>query len=55
MTNAVRPFLNAEENKTRLKLMTKKMRLKDDELQLKRKKLQAEVPRLQPNIQLNQS
>ena len=55
MTNVVRPFLNAEENKTRLKLMTKKTRLKDDELQLKRKKLQAEVPRLQPNIQLNQS
>jgi len=55
MTNAVRPFLNAEENKTRLKLMTKKMRLKDDELQLKRKNLQAEVPRLQSNIQLNQS
>jgi hypothetical protein len=54
MTNAVRPFLNAEENKTRLKLMTKKMRLKDDELQLKRKKLQAEGLRLQPNIQLNQ-
>lgn len=54
MTNAVRPFLDAEQNKTRLKLMTRKMRRKDDELQLQRKKLQGKGLLLQPHIQLNQ-
>ena len=54
MTNAVRPFLDARENKTRLKLMARKIRLKDDELQLKRKKRQEKAPLLQPHIQLNQ-
>ncbi len=57
-TKVVRPFLEAEQNKARLELMTSKMRLKDDELELKRDRQQrdtvAERLRWQPNIQLNQ-